>query len=631
MSAILGVFCLDGRPLDSETLEQMLQVVSHRGPDGSGVWKDGSVGFGHRMLWTTPESLREQLPLLLANGELVLTADARIDNRSELIGALELTDRRPEEINDGELILQAYRRWGRRCPEQLLGDFAFAVWDRKKRSIFCARDHRGIKPFYYYRSTRTFVFASEVKSILCLPDVPHKLNELKLAYYLTSVLEDKVLTFYKGIYRLPPGHRMVVSPEEARIDCYWTFDISRKIRYGSDEEYSERFRELFTEAVRCRLRSAYPVGCMLSGGLDSSSVVCLARKELEENGRRPLRTFSIVFDDAAESDESPYFRAVIQQGGLKSNYIQSDEIRPGVELDSLLWHQDEPFWTPYAFLYSTIYRTAHEQGIRIVMDGSDGDSTVSHGVAYLTELAFRGKWPTLARELNAYCRLQSLSRMRVLRQWVVAPLVPEPVRQVWRSLRGSQPTPYGLSSIIDPGFAKRINLPERLNSLRHGRLKLPRTLKEHHHRQLNWEVYQLIMEVQNKAAAAFSIEPRHPCFDKRLAEFCLALPPQQRLHRGWTRMILRRAMEDLLPKEVCWRAQKAPISPALVKSFLDFEGEILEDVTLGKARVLEGYVDLAAVQAAYRSYGLQPGPIDACNVWRAASLALWLHRTGLCS
>src|SRR6267142_1308347 len=165
MSAIVGFYGRDGQPVDRADLERMTASLAHRGPDAAGVWNNGPVGLGHRMLWTTPESLHEQLPLTSKSGDLVITADARIDNRDELITALGLAHWAHGEIPDSELILRAYEQWGEDSPKRLLGDFAFAIWDERRQTLFCARDHCGVKPFYYYQSARALLFASEIKAL----------------------------------------------------------------------------------------------------------------------------------------------------------------------------------------------------------------------------------------------------------------------------------------------------------------------------------------------------------------------------------------------------------------------------------------------------------------------------------
>lgn len=283
MSGIMGIYYLGDRPVDREDLGMMVETLAHRGPDGADIWIDNSVGFGHRMLWTTPESLLEKLPLANSTGDLIITSDARIDNRDELISKLQLNNCASEKITDSQLILAAYEKWGEQSPEHLLGDFAFAIWDKRQQSVFCARDHLGVKPFYYYyQAGKAFIFASEIKALLCLQQVPRQLNEVRIADYLTLTMEDRAITSYQDILRLPPAHSMVVSQSGMEIKSYWELDPHREIKMDSNEAYAEKFREIFTEAVRCRLRSAFPIASQLSGGLDSSAVTCVARDLLAE-------------------------------------------------------------------------------------------------------------------------------------------------------------------------------------------------------------------------------------------------------------------------------------------------------------------------------------------------------------
>ena len=284
MSGITGIYHPGGAPVDGGDLERMVDVIVHRGPDGYGVWNEGPIGLGHRMLWTTPESRQEKLPLVKESGDLAITADARIDNRDEVLSQVGLSGFPRDGINDSALILGAYQKWGERCVEHLLGDFAFAIWDKRRQVLFCARDHFGVKPFIYYSCGSLFAFASEIKALLCLPYVPRQLDEMSVGEYLTSTFDDTARTFYKDIHRLPPAHSVTVSKEGTRLREYWSLDPSREIRLAGDQEYAEAFRERFTEAVRCRLRSAFPVGSLLSGGLDSSAVTCVARDLLTERG-----------------------------------------------------------------------------------------------------------------------------------------------------------------------------------------------------------------------------------------------------------------------------------------------------------------------------------------------------------
>jgi len=645
MSAIAGVYCLDGRSVDGAELDRMVAILAHRGPDGAGVWRKGLVGLGHSILWTTPESRWETFPLISNAGELVLTADVRIDNRHELIAALHLGDRSPAAITDGELLLAAYERWRERCPERVLGYFAFAIWDKRKQMLFCARDHFGIKPFYYYRSDRLFAFASEIKALLCVSGVPSRLNEVRLADYLASVFDDTAITFYQHILRLPPAHSMTVSPEGTRLQSYWSLDPSRELRLGSDEEYAETFRELFTEAVRCRLRTIFPVGSLLSGGLDSSSITCVARQLITQDSRRRLLTFSAIFDEIPQCDERPFIHAVLAQDGLESHYVHGDHLSPLTDLCRVLWHQDEAFYAPNLFLHWGLYRAARGQGVRVLLDGFDGDTTVSHGIGYLHELARAGQWVTLVREIRGYARNFDLSSRKLLWHHVwryrLDPLISgsqtlKLVRRIWRAVaweayrrRHQSADRPAWSATLNPNFIQRLSLVERYQALRHAKSGPPQTEREQHHRTLTWGVMPFTLEVLDRAAAAFAIEPRYPFWDKRLVEFCLALPPEQKVHRGWTRMVLRRAMAGILPVEVQWRGSKSNLGPSFEHGLLTYERERLDEMILRNPGIVEKYVDITALREAYRRFILGKATEDVLVVWKAVSLGLWLQHKGL--
>ncbi len=623
MSAIAGIYLLDGGLVDQEDLERMVARIAHRGLDGEGCWINGTVGLGHRLLNTTPESIHEKQPVVDAMGQLAITADARIDNRDELIGSLGIDGHVKRRITDAALILRAYEKWGEDCPAKLLGDFAFAIWDGREHRFFCARDHFGVKPFYYYhRSGSAFVFGSEIKALLCIPEVPRRLNETRVAEYLVPMLEDEAITFYQEIFRLPPGHSMTLSAEKVSVRPYWFLDPSRELRLRSDEEYAEAFRELFTEAVRCRLRSAFPVGSLLSGGLDSSSIVCVARKLLPAHGNTQLHTFSAIYDEVQECDERPFIKAVLAQNGLKPHYVHADRLSPLTDLDRVFYHQDEPFWVPNLFMFwGGLYSTAHGQGVRVLLDGMDGDTTVSHGLAYLEELARSGRWVALAKEVTRLGQRFNRAPWWFLWRYILNPLIPEPIRKAWRSWDGG--------AVMNREFARHVGLPDRAQMLRRHMPRRARISREGHWRELTSGLNAYALEVLDKAASAFSIEPRYPFFDKRLAEFCLALPPEQKLYQGWNRVVMRRAMEKILPEEVRWRGGKADLSPNFTRGLLAFERGILEDVILRNPQVILPYVDTSQLREAYKRYLAGTGYKDALTIWKTVTLALWLRQTRL--
>lgn len=650
MSAIFGVYNLDGKPVSSKLLEEMSAILSHRGADDTGIWSDGFVGFGHRMLWTTPESLDEKLPKSFHNGDFAITADARIDNRDELLNQLGLPPHPAEKtLSDSEIILFSYEKWGEECTEKLLGDFAFAIWDKRNRRVFCARDHFGVKSLYYYHSENLFVFATEIKALLLVPEVPRVLNELKVGDYLTLFFDDVPNTFYKNIYRLPSNHQMTVDRDGKRLKTYWSLDPERELILPSDEQYAENFRELFTEAVHCRLRSAYPVGSMLSGGLDSSSIACTARELMmkssaqAEKGESKLHTFSAVFEDVAESDESFYIDAVLKKGNFEPHFLVADHYSPMTDMEKINWHQDEALSGSNIYINYHLYQIAQSRGVRVLLDGYDGDTTVSHGVRYLLELAQSKRWFSFTREARGYAKNfdESASALIWSYYWRYD-LEPKlsgrralnPLQRVGQKIYGyatgkskyASPQFSDLAAELNPDFIEKINLAEHQRVLTNSRFRHPKNEREDHYVKLLSNIIQWTLEVQGKTAAPFAVEVRYPFWDKRLVEFCLSLPARQKMRHGLTRMIMRRAMDGILPKEVQWRPDKGNLSHGFKNGLEKFENRRLCDLIKTNRRLLEKYINIDLITEKVEGFSNGTASIiDLKKITTFVSLALWLR------
>lgn len=634
MSAIVGFYYLDGRPAKPETLGRMVDTLAHRGPDGKKIWLQGAVGLGHQMLWTTPESLLEHLPLVDPTGDLVLTADARIDNRSDLISTLALDDRPTEKITDSQLILAAYQKWGERCPDQLIGDFAFALWDGRKHQLFCARDHFGIKPFYYYRSDQIFAFASEIKALLCVPGVPRQLNELMVGYHLTQCFEDKTITFYQDIWRLSPAHSLTINHAQQQPRLYWSLDPKRELQLGSDQAYVEAFREVFTEAVRCRLRSAFPVGSSLSGGLDSSSIACTARQLLGQVGGKPLHTFSAIFPSLPEADrrwidERQYMDAVKALGGFQAHDIRADLLHPLIDS---LWQGDEAILAPNLYIHQAMYQQANQQGVRVFLDGFDGDSTVSYGIGYLAELLFSGRWHTLLRESTALAKRYRLPRRQVIWKYCLSPILGKLMGHFSSKLGGRIQGGKVEDPLIDRSFAQRSRLEVRTRDLLKTRQIFTSTCRQDHWLGLTGGLNFHILDVADKITSKFSLEARYPFFDKRLIELCLAMPPNQKLRQGWMRFILRASMTGVLPPEVQWRLCKGDLSSNFGRQISAHEQTALTEIA-HHPEVVEPYIRVSSFRDAYDRYTstLNPSEKDRMTLFSTAVLDLWLRQTNLAS
>jgi len=556
MSGIVGVYYVDGRPVERNDVERMVESIPHRGPDGSGVWTDGSVGLGHLMLWTTPESLHEKLPLTNKSGDLTITADARIDNRDELISAFNFNGHPRETITDSELILAAYQKWGEQCPEKLLGDFSFAIWDKRKQRIFCARDPIGIKPFYYFFNGKKFRWSSEPKAIFEDSIIPKEPNLQLICLYLLGRFHEREETLYKDIYRLPPSHFMVLENGQIRKGQYWDIDPNLSIRYKTDAEYAEHFLSLFKEAVGARLRSHRPVGALLSGGLDSSSIVCTAQsiyqeKSIPNNG---FEAFSIIFD-TFPCDERDYINEVVRKWDIKIDYIPYEKNLSWVDFEQTQRYPDVAY-SPTLLSLGPVFMKAQGKGIRVMLDGIGGDDFLAVDFNHLTDHLVKGNIFKLIAQIWHDAAISSYSFSSLFLNYCIKPLIPRPIktglRFLFKPFRGS-----GIPSWINIDYLKKEGLNKRLKTV------IPSPRFSTYAQQRIYEVLyfgwstNVAQEIDERFTTHFSLENRHPFFDRRLVEFSIALPVEQRWSKEGPKAILRCAMEGILPESVKNRKDKA--------------------------------------------------------------------------
>lgn len=575
MSGIAGIFYRNNKPVRLDKLRDMGEALSHRGPDGISYYCHDYIGFVHCMLHDTPESLLEILPRKSNNEELVITFHGRIDNRQELC---ECTSwKKPLIITtDSDLVLAAYVKWGDGCAEHLLGDFAFAIWDEKEQKLFCTRDHMGVKPFYYYLDGGCFIFASEIKGILALPEISREMNEERVADYLTSIVVDKESTFYKNIHRLAPGHFFVIKTENTSIIRYHQFNPTL-LQCTTDSDYEEQFREIFTDAVRCRLRSNFPIGSYLSGGLDSASIVCVAAGLFADQISGNLQTFSGIFNKITQCDERKYFSPVIERYDLVSHQLPIDNINPAIAYEQLIHDEDEPFWAPHVFMSMALLPIARNAGIRVLLDGHDGDSAISHGYNLFAELALSGKIIQLVEcfKGSGVNSLKSIIKRIFLLYWRLYCNEISSNFLLMPSGKGR----FGAVKKLNPKFARTIKAKQRL--VEQSRLLPIFGQKEslYHYYNITQPVHPYALEFLERTAIKRGIITRYPFFDKRIIEFCLAIPAKQKFQLGMNRSIVRRALSDLLPDAVACRGSKTDFTPSLIYAFSENDnGWLLDSV-----------------------------------------------------
>ncbi len=622
MSGIAGIFYRNNKPVQLEQLQAMGTALAHRGPDGINYYCKDSVGFVHCMLHDTPESLFETLPNKTEDEKFVLTFHGRIDNRQELYDKIGWV--KPlSAVTDSDLVLASYRKWRKECDDYLLGDFAFAVWDQANKKLFCSRDHMGVKSFYYYLSETLFVFASEIKGIFVLSEVIRVLNDERIADYLTSIILDNESTFYKNIFRLPPGHYLEISSGKTIKRRYHQF-CPATLNCKNEGEYEEQFREIFIDAVRVRLRSDFPVGSLLSGGLDSTSIVCTAAGLLGKEICGKLHTFSGIFNKISSCDEREYFSSVIERYGVTSHVIPVDEIHPAVAYEKLIYDEDEPFMAPHIFMNMGLLPLVRKAGVRVLLDGHDGDAAVSYGYSLLAELAFSGKIFRLAQHYKKIGgkSYKSLGRRIMLLYWyifcntvpVFLPFSPRR-KEIENSVRK-----------LNPEFLNRTRARERLLAATKTLPKFGQREDIYHLKNITQPLHPLTLELFDRIMTREGIVPRYPYFDKRVIDFCLGLPASEKLRDGLNRSIVRRALGDLLPESISERRNKTDFTPSMLHAFREMDGGWLPENIDIIVKASYGIIDeklLLQFLSAFKFGGQQEGQPELINLIVATVFSRW--------
>lgn len=559
MSAILGV---RSGAVGRDGMAAMLATLGYA-PTGK-EWLGDSVGLGFRR---TPGAVGLGLHF---DGEagLALAAQIRLDDRDGLGTALGLSGAECASLADGDLVLRSYRKWGLDAPSRLIGDYAFALWDARRRSLFCARDHIGARPFYYALTAKAFAFAGSLDAVLAAPGVSDELDEAMAAAWLTRVgLFETSRTLFKDVHKLPPGHSLTVrcGPTDGSpvvsLRRHWRPEDAPAIRRASDDDYAAEFLALCESAVLARLPSAGPLGVHLSGGLDSSSVAVLAGREERRRGHPPplafswLPSFSGTQPSGAQAREYALIDAVCEQEGLQVLHcalsaedwvamLRRDGARPGAHV-----HPNE----------EAVQLSAAQRGVRVLLSGWGGGEGASfNGRGHHAHLLLHGRWAKLLAAAGARGRNPLGFAVEVALPLLAGRLL----QDLRRRLRYGEP--WRRRWLASPTLLRRHRVkplrPERFVGARRTQLWLLQSgrLSER-------------MEGWAADGARRGLEYRYPLLDQRLLEFTLGLPPEQFLRGKWSRWLMRRAMQGTLPPQVCWNAdQSDPVRyGALVDAFAE--------------------------------------------------------------
>ena len=558
MSAICGVIYPEDLHDPREMIERrdiLMLAMSHRGPDGSGIWNNNRVALGHQMLHITPESIGEQQPAIRHDNRLVCVADCRIDNRDELIEILGI---KKNGITDSDLILDAYEEWGESCVKRFVGDFTFAIWDDVKKKLFCGRDHYGVRQFFYLRKKGVLYFSTELQALLKLP-LEKTVDLDRLKYFFGGCLPDQEeeSTFYKDIKSLIPA-RFLRYTDKIEVKRYWLLDRERKEPALSEEEFIESCRAKLEEAVKSRIRTEFNIGSELSGGIDSSTVTVLAR-----HLSRQKEFYSVHVAPGGTSNEKEYAESVAEKSNIE--LLVHEGISPLSNYKERLARTGEPWNMANSVNVDVNSQRLSEKGIRVCLNGHFGDvyGTIDFAFEeYKNNMDWSGfterlkiNFPHidigvaenefLKHELKRYAATHNLLKfLKVVRQikrknklsaWYL--LKKYYLRELIKKERGN--------CFIKPGY-----LPKK-NSMQFSG-NCYDMLFDHLSNVALAQAYQN----QDVAYSWVGIQAVSPLADIRLIDFMYNTPIHLHHNKGLNRYLLRNAVRDELPDKVYNRKNK---------------------------------------------------------------------------
>lgn len=624
MCGIAGIVAPKG--FDPDVLVKMTHLIRYRGPDGFGfafvspenrlpevfhnrdqhpTHHNPVVGLGSRRLAILDVSSAGSQPMQSADGQHTITFNGEIYNYKELRQELRDLGHIFRTQTDTEVILNAYRQWGPACLDRFNGMWAFALWDHRAQKLFCARDRFGVKPFYYASHRGAFFFGSEIKQILQAAHIPRIANSRTCFYFLEwGILDHSSDTFFNGISQLQAGHSLTLHahrPNDPLIQRYWALSAAPELRL-TDDDAVDQFNALFDSAVRLRLRSDVPVGVALSGGLDSSSVLCKAQQIAPTNR---FQTFSACFHEP-ELDESEYISAAISAVNGVGHPTFPQAGRFWQSLNTLIYHHDEPVGSTAAFAQWCVMAEARRHQIPVILGGQGADESLcgyrKYHFFYLWHL-FCTANPTFFRELLTRNRQGNSAHGKIAAAARYFPALFHSPFSVTsrlctsdfrRSFRSAQ-----------PGLGSAHNLAERQKI------------------DLTYSSIPGLLHHEDRSSMAHSIESRLPFLDYRLVEFSLRCAPQLKLRDGWSKWLLRNALVGTLPDKIRLRTTKlgfnTPESTWLRMGLLNGHRGMCQVPHLR----MERFIDPPKFTAACQRFVRGDAALSASSLFRVVSLESW--------
>ena len=599
MCGIAGQYCLDGKEPDIKLLSVMSERLTHRGPDGEGTHISGPVALAHRRLAIIDLSYDGLQPMTNEEGTLWLVFNGEIYNFVELRGELIEKGHRFHSKSDTEVILHAYEEWGHECLNRFNGMWAFALWDNERQELFCARDRFGIKPFYYAQTGDSFLFASEIKSLLAHPAVGTRPDEATLGTYLAwGVLDHSERTMFDGILQLRPAHAMVVTKAGPQPPFrYWDVNVNAEIRSAvPDADVASKLRSLLHDAASIHLRSDVAVGTCLSGGIDSSALTAIInriiRKEAPASVGTRQKTFSVVFSDK-RFDESRYIDEIVTTTGVDAYRTEPSPEHLWDDIDRLVYMQDEPFGSLSIYAQYCVMRLAREQ-VKVVLDGQGADELLAGYLAY------QGSY--IGGLFRSFYALTGF-------------------REIIGSLRHHRGFFHSAAEQLFVRKGRRGLLKDTVPPVDRYGGRLDEVLL----RELTSTNLPALLHYEDRNSMAFSIESRVPYLDVRFVEYVASLPLNQKIRNGVTKIALRNAIRGIIPESIRCRMDKMGfVTPEEVWMREALRPFILELLSSDEFHARQ-YWDADAVVRNYLSF-LEGVSAYSPEIWRIVCSELWLRK-----
>ncbi len=610
MCGISGIFNLNSSPVDEQSIMKMNELIHHRGPDGEGVYVNGNIGIGNTRLAIIDLRHTADQPMYDADKRYVIVYNGEIFNYVELRNELIEKGCRFNNNSDTEVVLNLYKLYGTECQNMLNGMWAFAIWDTHEKTLFCSRDRYGIKPFYYYSDGNRFIFGSELKQIFScgIEKIPN--DETIYDYLVFNFIDHNEQTFFKNIFKLPAGYQILIKNNKPEIKRW--FHLEEKIQSVKDErKLYDEFYGLIYDSVRLRLRSDVEVGSCLSGGLDSSTIVCIMHDLLMNEGKTGIqKTYTAAYDDPA-IDERKYVEEVIKQTNSDKYYLFPDASGLAEDFGRMVWHQEEPFTGSTVFAQWSVFKKIHETGIKVVLDGQGADEIM---LGYFSFFPFflKNQFKNPFNFINSYIKGINTTMQGAVKFSQNLLYFNSPSIRYKHVISGAKDfynenfiNNYSRRKIFESNIGAKNLHQNRLANL--WNISLPSLLR-----------------YEDKNSMAFSVEARLPFLDHRLVEFIFSIPYKYLIRNGWTKFILRESMKNKIPEDIRMRKGKLAFSVPQKKWLKEIS--FLIDDTFNQDFRAEKYIDKAKTLSKFTS-----GNYNDKLFFRAFALEKWMKIFNLTS